>query len=215
MKNKKKLKKNFSDKNRISLRKSFYAFLMLVTILLVFLTFTNTFSVFHTEGIAVVNQEVGKWIIKINDTDISKVSNKSFSIDNFNYSNSTKVEDGMIAPGRSGYFDVIVDPSGTDVSVLYNIEFDFGESSVLSSSVAVLNGDGIIKTGPNKYSGIIKLSDIENNVTNTLRVYIDWINDENNNESDTIIGETQKYISIPVNISAVQYTGEVLVPYSE
>lgn len=209
------MKKKKNCKNKVSTRKSFYALLILASIFMAITVFTDTFSVFQTDGLAVINQEVGKWVIKINDIDISTSASSDFVIDNFNYSANTKVKDGKIAPGRSGYFDVTIDPTGTEVSVLYSIEFDFGDSEMLTSSVVVLDGDGVVKTGPNKFSGIISLDDIENEITNTLRVYIEWTNDETRNEEDTDIGMNDQYISIPVSVNAVQYQGEVLVPYSE
>ena len=52
------------------------------------------------------------------------------------------------------------------------------------------------------------LSDIKNGVKHNIRVYIKWINNEDNNEIDSNIGLEKGYsINIPVNIVIKQFLG--------
>ena len=55
---------------------------------------------------------------------------------------------------------------------------------------------------------VILLSDIKNGVKHNIRVYIKWINNEDNNEIDSNIGLEKGYsINIPVNIVIKQFLG--------
>lgn len=198
------------------MKKYAYLVIFFLTILMMTSVITKTFSLFQSEGVAIVNEELGKWKITINDIDATGTT-KSFEINDFLYENSTVVENGKIAPGRNGYFDIILNPSGTDVSILYDLDFDFTKitNSAITTSVEVINGDRIIKTGENKYTGIINLADIQKGVKNTLRVKIKWENIDQNDEIDSNLGIMKNAkITIPVSIHLVQYLGEEIVPYN-
>ncbi len=175
----------------------------------------HSYGLFETEGVAVTEQSLGKWIIKINDVDITGTQ-KDIDVDNFYYEDSNVVEGNKIAPGRKGYVDLILDPSETDVSVLYKIAFDFSklENQAITASIEDMTGGNIIRTGENEYTGVIKLEDIKKGVTNTIRVNVIWENKEENNEVDSEIGQTvDATIKIPVSINVSQYTQEEIVPY--
>ena len=105
-----------------------------------------------------------------------------------------------------------IDPTDTDVSVRYDIDFDFSEfenTNIVVSSIEEVNNRTIVKTGLNKYTGVIPLSDIKNGVTNTIRVNIKWDNNEDNNEYDSEIGTVSGNVkSIPVLVNVSQYLGE-------
>ena len=68
----------------------------------------------------------------------------------------------------------------------------------------------------NKHSNIILLEDIDDGETNTIRVYIEWVNDEDNNEKDSELGTVlNNQISIPVSVDVTQYIdGDTLTPYT-
>lgn len=185
--------------------------LIIITFFGLLLIILNSFGLFETEGIGVVNQSTGKWIIKINDVDITNEQNLKFSINNFIYEKNDKVADNKIAPNGSGYFDLIIDPTGTDVSVRYDISFDFSiADNIPSLKIDVINNDSdIIKTSDNNYTGVIKLSDIKKGKKSNLRVKIMWENIEDNNEFDSVIGTNENSkIIIPIKVKAIQYTGE-------
>lgn len=198
------------------MKKYAYLVIFFLTIIMMTSVITKTFSLFQTEGIAIVNEDIGRWKITVNDIDATGET-KSFEVNDFLYEDSTVVENNKIAPGRSGYFDIILNPEGTDVSILYDLDFDFTKitNKAITTSVEVISGDHIIKTGENKYTGIINLADIQKGVKNTLRVKIKWENIENNDEDDSSLGIMKNAkITIPVSIHLVQYLGEEIVPYN-
>lgn len=197
------------------MKKSFYLLIFLLTCLMGISIGINSYGLFETEGVAVVEESLGKWIIKINQVDITGV-NQEFKVDQFYYTDSELVEGDNLAPGRSGYFELVLDPTGTDVSVLYEIDFDFSKigNPAIKASVEDLTGGNIVQTGENQYTGVLKLADIKKGTTNTVRVNITWEDLEDNNVIDSNLGTTPNAkVSIPVSVRVLQYTNDPIIPY--
>lgn len=177
---------------------------------------TNTYGLFESNINMDVDSKVATWNILINDTNIGK--SETFTIDNFISEEDSTVASGKIAPGTSGYFNINIDPSTTQVSIRYDLTFDFSKLDNLFTITKVeeKNGYNLIKTGPNTYSNVITLNEIKENKTNNIRVYIKWDNNEENNDKDTEIGLTENNtLNIPVSITVLQYSGEKIEPYVE
>ncbi|MBQ9853986.1 MAG: hypothetical protein IJO57_03015 [Bacilli bacterium] len=193
--------------------KHIYYLSFILGVLLVMFIITETFGLFETNNVMIVNSEIGKWNIYINETSVTE---ETFVVDSITVMNNEKVKDGKIAPGTSGYFDIVIDPTDTDVSIRYDISFDF--SLILNSfsikKIEEAGGVNLIQTDEFTYTNIIDLKSIKEGTTNTIRVYVDWINNEENNEQDSEVGQTKdNYINIPINISVSQYLGEEIQEY--
>lgn len=177
---------------------------------------TNTYGLFESNINMDVDSKLATWNILINDTNIGK--SETFTIDNFISEEDSTVASGKIAPGNSGYFNINIDPSTTQVSIRYDLTFDFSKLDNLFTITKVeeKNGYNLIKTGPNTYSNVITLNEIKENKTNNIRVHIKWDNNEENNDKDTEIGMTENNtLNIPVSITVLQYSGEKIEPYVE
>ena len=177
---------------------------------------TNTYGLFESNINMNADSKLATWNILINDTNIGK--SETFTIDNFISEEDSTVASGKIAPGTSGYFNINIDPSTTQVSIRYDLTFDFSKLDNLFTITKVeeKNGYNLIKTGPNTYSNVITLNEIKENKTNNIRVYIKWNNNEENNDKDTEIGLTENNtLNIPVSITVLQYSGEKIEPYVE
>ena len=175
----------------------------------------DSYALFESALNVEAGATAGSWNIYINGSNISRTTT-TFVIDNVDVSSNTHVASDKMAPGTSAHFDLNVIPTGTDVSVRYDITFDFSElsTSLTVQSISELNGRTLTRTGENTYSGIILLSEVENDVSSDVRVNILWDNNEANNNVDTIIGRNVNgSISIPVQIVVTQYLGETLVEY--
>lgn len=178
------------------------------------------FSLLESETTRVVQNALGQWTILVNDVDVTSES-VDFDIDNINYDTDVNVVNGKLAPGLGGYFDIAIDPSGTEVSVRYDITFDTSqldasETSLAISSIRERSGKRIIRTGPHTYTGIISLTEIEQNKVDTIRTTISWPNVEANNDKDYELGKTEdKTVEIPVTVLLTQYTGEQVPQYNE
>ena len=177
---------------------------------------TNTYGLFESNINMDVDSKLATWNILINDTNIGK--SETFTIDNFISEEDSTVASGKIAPGTSGYFNINIDPSTTQVSIRYDLTFDFSKLDNLFTITKVeeKNGYNLIKTGPNTYSNVITLNEIKENKTNNIRVHIKWDNNEENNDKDTEIGLIENNtLNIPVSITVLQYSGEKIEPYVE
>lgn len=178
----------------------------------------NSYALFETEGIAVVEQKLGKWVITVNDVGVTGTT-KEFIVDNFKYITNEYTANNKIAPGGNCYFDIVIDANDTDVSVKYVIDLDFSmmeNYAFIETEVIDLTDGDVVKTGIDEYTGILDLEEIKKGQTKTLRVNLTWVNDEANNEKDSELGlvEDSKFI-IPVNVRLTQYTSEEIVPYIE
>ena len=177
---------------------------------------TNTYGLFESNINMNADSKLATWNILINDTNIGK--SETFTIDNYISEEDSTVASGKIAPGTSGYFNININPSTTQVSIRYDLTFDFSKLDNLFTITKVeeKNGYNLIKTGPNTYSNVITLNEIKENKTNNIRVHIKWNNNEENNDKDTEIGLTENNtLNIPVSITVLQYSGEKIEPYVE
>lgn len=202
------------------MEKSKNAKIILIAALIIMLGVTiynvrDSYALFESELAVEADTTAGAWNIYVNNTNISG-STTTFTVDNINISTNEHVVANKMAPGTSAYFDLNIVPTGTDVSVRYDITFDFSElsTSLVVDDISELNGRNLVRTAENVYSGVMTLNEIRNNATSSVRVSIKWDNDEANNEADTEVGmNVNGSISIPVRIDVIQYLGEELVEY--
>ncbi|MCF0125984.1 MAG: hypothetical protein HUJ68_09595 [Clostridia bacterium] len=189
---------------------------------------STTYAKFVTEINTQTQRNVGAWVVKVNDTNISNgVANQEFNINQLLYDGNGNVVPGKLAPGLEGYFDLVIDVTDTSVAVRYDIEIDFGLLNIdddikFTSIKRIVDGiekeEGITRTDETKYSGTISLDEITNDKIVTIRFYLKWFEDETEegNEGDSTIGTTWvRTIDIPVNIEVSQYFGEEIEEYVE
>lgn len=200
---------------KINIKTMLYIGVLILLIASIYLI-KETYAVFETTGTGTADFSIGSWVINLNSIDISSGQTVSFSINSFTYSDSSHTANGVIAPGRSGYFDLILDPDGTDVAVRYDITLDMEQEYADNITYYVTTTDGTtIRTGENTYSGIIDLNSIDNGDVATLRITVEWIDNGSYDETDTLLGlANNPSISIPAEISVIQYLGETLEEYS-
>ena len=199
--------------NNKSMKKVYVCFALILLVLTVFIIL-DTYGLFESKTSLNVQSNVGKWVILVNDTDITSGANTKFFVDEIIWNPSDNVKSGKLAPGVSGYFDIVIDPTDTDVSVRYDINFDFSEfenTNIVVTSIEEINNKTIVKTGTNKYTGVIPLSEIKNGVIKPIRVKVKWDNNEDNNEYDSSLGAVPNNVkNIPVFINVSQYLGETI-----
>ena len=152
-------------------------------------------------------------------------SSNTFDIDSLVYPSNEYVVDDKLAPSSSGYFDIIIDATGSSVAVRFDVTLDtdnLDDYDAISFTAAyrVINDvetvGSLVRTGNKTYSGIISLSDIEDEIESKVRFYIGWEDDESEegNISDTQLGQTLGVSTdLPVTVVCTQYMGETLVPY--
>ncbi len=100
--------------------------IIILMVLMLGYIFTNTYSKYINNASARIEQDVGRWNIKVNDVDITSTTGEpvEFEIDNFLWNETNHVKEGKVAPGMKGQFDLSIDPKDTDVSIKYSIKID-------------------------------------------------------------------------------------------
>ena len=195
---------------------------------IVMLLFTSyqiatTYAKYIAEASGTAEKQAGAWVIKVNDDDISNSNSETtFSIDSLTYPENEFVVDDKLAPSSSGYFDVVIDPTGSSVAVRFDVTLDVSGLSLVDSirftnAYRVVEGEevseGMVRTGTNTFSGIISLDDVKNGVASTARFYIGWEEEESDegDEADTELGNIKDLSTgLPVSIVVSQYMGETL-----
>ena len=174
----------------------------------------DAYGLFESKNKLVVNQNVARWKILINGSNITE---EDFVINSINVEGNENVLNGKLAPGVRGYFDVEIDPKA-DTSIVYSISFDFSQisDSFIVENIEETTSGNLIRTDESTYSKVITLNEIKENKKNNERDYLKWENKEDNNATDSKIGLTENnYINIPVSVSAMQYFGEDIEEYQE
>lgn len=177
----------------------------------------ESYSLFESQRKNTTDLEIAKWNIKVND-DLLSGNTSTFTVNNFTWSSSEYIMEGKAAPGLDGYFDIEIDPNNSDTSIRYDVTFDFSnlDSDQFSiTEIKEIDDKSIVRTGEYTYSNIILLDDIKNGETNTIRVYIEWLNNEENNVKDSELGTVlNNKLMIPVSVDVIQYLdGDTLTPF--
>lgn len=198
------------------MKKKLLVLISIVVAIITIIIIATTYALFESniEGNVIV--KTARWSILINNTDISSGNTKNFVIDGINLNGSNHTKDGKIAPGESGSFDILIDPTDTNVSIRYDVLFDLSNLEGTKISIVSIEeteeGKKLIKTGENLYTGIIELDKIKQGVKNNITVNLVWNEDETTNEEDTEMGSiANNTIQIPVSITVTQYLGEEIV----
>ena len=143
--------------------------------------YTNSKYVSSKTG--AISAEVAKYVFDVSGKDSF---NESHTIDNLvlaDTCNSSSLVNGKIAPGTSGSFDIVVDASGSDVSINYFVSFtnnsghnlptnlkfkldgvDWSFDDGISNTIFV-NSDSQIVTHKITWQWAYETEDSENNIT--------------------------------------------------
>lgn len=154
---------------------------------------------------------IAKWKILVNQQDITEASTMS-SLINPVYIENEHMKEGVIAPGREGYFDLVIDSSNTEVSFRYDISVTSSENSSVNDLVITgysLNDSEIIPVSDqlNNLSNIIYYTDT--NKENKIRIYFKWrdgTGENMNNEADTNASIQGVNAKLKANITFTQIT---------
>ena len=197
--------------------------LVLIMLIISFFRITSMYALYKDQLQAEYGTLLGAWKIKVNGTDITTSGQtENFTIDQLQYVTSDYVEAGKIAPGSQAYFDIEIDPTNNDVSIVYTLELGSPNNATLELVSAsnyflkILEDETESKiendldsTQENAYTSVIPLNMITQGYKNYVRVYFKWVNEEDNNEGDsTLAGTDGAKLSVPVEINFKQYIGE-------
>ena len=207
--------------------KKLLTILLLIMLIISLLQIANMYALYKQENQGDYSNLLGVWSIKVNGADISSGDqNLTFNMteDNLIYLDSARVKSQKMAHGTQACFEIIIDPTNTDVSVIYQLDMQFEQLTTKMKLVKVENWfqksgneekientDISTNLDSNTHKAVIPISKINDKYLNHVKLYFEWINDENNNAVDSEIGQTENAkISVPLKINLKQYTGEVI-----
>lgn len=190
-----------------------FAFLFLCVILLGALYYIpTTYAKYRKKVNGSVNFDMASWHILVNNEDVvgkTQLTNKitpAFSGDEY-------TKENVIAPGVVGYYDIIIDPSATDVSFDYTILSESpSDSSVLDLVTLgyVLNPvTGNEAITPVDASGITGTLE-HNSSALTVRVFVEWDDSDTNimdNTQDTQVAAdptSKAYLNVTLTFTQKQ-----------
>jgi len=183
-------------------------FLLALVSLFIFLTLIqDSYAKYVSNADASTNLTIARWNIKINNQDI--VNNNNFS-DNIVpvFPGNDYIAQDIIAPTSEGYFDLIIDYSNVDVAFNKTISINPGQDNTIEDLKITgysVDGEELIHfTDTTIITNSVELN--QTNKTQTYRIYIKWIDDENEimtNEDDTN-ATINGMATINVNVSFIQ-----------
>ena len=187
--------------------------LLLATIsLLICISFIKeTYAKYITEANANANITVAKWKILVNNQDIVNNNNITETISP-KFTGNSNIKDDVIAPGATGYFDLIIDPTNTDVTFSYEITSSINENNSVKDLYITgysINDNEEINFNDEEQKIIKDTIFYAEDRTNTkIRVYISWQDGENetmNNIADTSATMLEdNNAKVDVNIKFIQ-----------
>lgn len=168
----------------------------------------STYAKYLSTADADTNITIARWNILVNNQDISQNSNFSEVLEP-TFTGNENIKDGVIAPTATGYFDITLDGSTTDVSFSYDISFSEAEDNTVTDlKITKYEIDGHSYTYNGPISGNILLND--QNRALTVRVYVEWV-DQTDDETMTNVDDTTAanggVAKFKVNVNVIQLRG--------
>ena len=181
-----------------------------VCLFLCIITLQDTYAKYTSAVNETTDISIARWRILVNNYDIRSSSSTNNLITPV-FAGNANIASGVIAPTAQGYFDVVVDATGTDLSFNYSISVSNSVNSPVSDVIVTgctLNGTDVTVTN-STVTGTITLSDQR---VNTFRVYIEWFDgtgENMNNQADTAttsLSDSVAKLSVVANFTQVGST---------
>ena len=188
------------------LNKKLVLLLAFVSLFLCIVTLQDTYAKYTSSVNETTNISIARWRILVNNYDIRNSSTTSNLITPV-FNGTSNIASGVIAPTATGYFEIVIDATGADLSFSYDFTITNDQDSLVSDIIVTsctLNG-APAQFANNRVTGTIALNSQR---VNTLRVNIEW-NDGNgstmDNAADTSTTlETNPVAMVNVNAHFVQ-----------
>lgn len=194
--------------------KKLLTILVLIMLIISFFQITSMYALYKEQIQGEYRTLLGAWEIKVNEKDVTtsgQVEIFTISDNQLEYLDSEYIQAGKIAPTGSAYFDIVIDPTNTDVSVLYEIDIDTDAISSTNTDIELQNAitfskaenyfekkdaingqieqteNTVSKKSGNKYMSVIPVEKIREKNKNYIRLYFTW---ENVEKLENVNGET-------------------------
>ena len=161
------------------------AFIAIVVISFAYL-FQASYAKYKKEITGSSETQIASWNIKVNNEIINNETTLTNDIVPVLDTNQF-VKEGVIAPGSTGYFDLVINALDVDVDFTYEISGTVSEDTPLSDLILTeyeINGVRTTYNPTNKITGTL----VKNTGDTSIRVYFKWNDDSTetmNNQQDT------------------------------
>lgn len=188
------------------MKKIFITLLFFMSLCLFIFSIVYTYARYSSEYEKTTNINLTKWQLIINDSDISNNKNISSTITPV-FDANPHISEGIIAPTSTGYFDIEIDCSNTDLSFSYEININNTDSNVLDFKVvgySLNNSETILYTSDSIHANVLYS---DNTDTISYRFFIEWDDTEQNvtnNLEDTQLSINNSLATINIDISLKQ-----------
>ena len=189
------------------LNKKIMLLIAFICLFLCIITLQDTYAKYTSAVNETTDISIARWRILVNNFDIRSNSSTNNLITPV-FAGNANIASGVIAPTATGYFDIVVDATGTDLSFNYNINvsnsIDSPVNDIIVTNCTLNNNPITVNNGV--ISGTINLSDQR---VNTFRVYIEWLDgagENMDNAADTLtttLEESVAKVSVVANFTQV------------
>ncbi len=187
-------------------RRFLILFVLLLTLSLLYL-FQTSYAKYRKQVKGEMQARIASWNIKVNDEDISNKTQLTNTITPV-FDVNEYVNDGVLAPGSTGHFDIVVNAEDVDVDFNYEITCVVDDSTPLLDLVFTrytINDTNYNFTQTGKITGELT----KNSTDTTFRVFFKWNDDatnQMNNQADTeyAIDEANEETKMKVSIKFTQ-----------
>ena len=207
--------------------KKLLTILVLIMLIISFFQITSMYALYKEKLASEYNSLLGIWAIKVNGTDITtsgQVEQFTISDSQLQYIASEYIKAGKIAPGGQAYFDIVIDPTNTDVSIVYTIDVNtvatgiYDTDKTANATIELVNTENYFKPDGeetqttnetdfrdgNLYTSVIPVNMITQGYKNYIRLYFEWVNDETKNVTDSELAANATITETEVEGSTVE-----------
>lgn len=176
--------------------------LVLAILLLLVVASFGTYAIYQSAASSSSTVSTAAWVVQVNSTNIVTSSTHTFDLGTINWSSSDHVTTGKIAPGSTGTVNLVIDATGSEVSLDYAVAL----GDVTVNNAAVPSGTISVSTN-SSLTGSILLS--AGSKTVTIPLTITWLGDANDGDDKNAndVGLAGSTITLGVTVTATQHLG--------
>jgi hypothetical protein len=181
------------------------SFVLIITLSLTYL-FQTSYAKYRRQITSNVEANIAKWNIKVNDETINGKSTLTKSIKP-TFDESDYVSEDVIAPGTTGYFDLIIDATDVDVDFTYELTESNTTNTLTDLKITGYEESNYDKSNIKTFSDKITGTITKNTKEKKIRFYIEWVDDDTNsmnNEEDTNYSINNSSTNITISIKFEQ-----------
>ena len=191
----------------MKIKKKILFFIALICLFYCVSLMQSTYAKYVTTAETDASFTIARWNILVNTQDVKENSNFTNLIVPV-FEGTTNIKEDVIAPTSEGYFDIVIDGTGTDVSYTYTLNIDYADGNDVDDLVITKYTIGevnyVYTIGNNITDDV--LVNATDKVT-SIRFFVEWNDDTQtqtmDNAEDTIATKNGM-AAFKVNLNVIQ-----------